>query len=310
MTKDSIIKTLSTTKRNTICSKRDEYKKESIKIFFDTETNGLIRNNGTQIPAIMQIVIFDQTGKCIISLYVIPFDGIIDCTSIHGIDREVLSKNNAMSLINACIYIKNTLYKLYGRRKIVWIAYNTFGFDQTVLEGNFNAVHIKMPSQWYFSDLFPIVKELYPDIKPNHKLATVYSSIVMPSESVMNQLSFHNAETDVLCLYSIYNKIEENNKDDEESKQKIDDLYKKYYRPQLSSNEILQSPVSVLHGYFHKIPFHLSNMNTVNDFYELFKSVNYDIALFEVALREKGIRCNNFVIKCMITNINTIKSFN
>jgi hypothetical protein len=150
MTKDSTIKTLSTKKRNTICSKIDEYKKESIKIFFDTETNGLIRNNGTQIPAIMQIVIFDQTGKCIISLYIIPFDGIIDCTSIHGIDREVLSKNNAMSLINACIYIKNTLYKLYGRRKIVWIAYNTFGFDQTVLE---NCIKFKVKGQELYMEI-------------------------------------------------------------------------------------------------------------------------------------------------------------
>ena len=83
--------------------------------------------------------------------------------------------------------IKTMLRSKYGRSRINWVAYNAFGFDQSVLEANFKAVGIKIPNNWYFSDLLPIVKELYPDMKPNFKLGTVYRVLNNVSEEDYNK---------------------------------------------------------------------------------------------------------------------------
>ena len=39
--------------------------------------------------------------------------------------------------------IKTMLRSKYGRTRINWVAYNAFGFDQSVLEANFKAIGIK-----------------------------------------------------------------------------------------------------------------------------------------------------------------------
>ena len=65
----------------------------SVNVFFDTETNGLPKENSSIQPAIMQIVIFNQNGESIFSEYVIPYDGKVDGTFIHGISQETLDRN-------------------------------------------------------------------------------------------------------------------------------------------------------------------------------------------------------------------------
>jgi DNA polymerase III epsilon subunit-like protein len=274
----------------------------SVNVFFDTETNGLPKENGAIQPAIMQIVIFDQNGNSIFSQYVIPYDGKVDGTFIHGISQTTLDSNNALSMRETAELIKTTLRNKYGRCRINWVAYNTFGFDQSVLEANFKAIGIKMPINWYFSDLLPIVKELYPEIKPNFKLGTVYRVLNNVSEEDYNKLELHNADTDVMCLHSIYLRISQAFPDN------FKRLFRIYTRPLLSNPEILNSHISVLNGYNSKIPFDKFGFTNVGDFVKVFKSdvVKCDVPLFKTELSNTGLKCNGFITNNIANNINSI----
>ena len=274
-----------------------------VNVFFDTETNGLPKENGAIQPAIMQIVIFNQDGNSIFSKYVIPYDGVVSGTQIHGISQTTLNTNNALTMRETAESIKSTLRRIYGRKRINWVAYNTFGFDQSVLEANFKAVGIKMPINWYFSDLLPIVKELYPGM-PKYKLGFVYRFLNDISDEEFNKLELHNADTDVMCLYSIYLRISQ---DFSEIFQR---LFRTYTRPQLSNPEILNSHISVLNGYYPKIPFERFGFSKVRDFVKVFNSdvVKCDVPLFKAELSNMGHKCNGFITINIVCNINSINS--
>ena len=278
--------------------------RSSVNVFFDTETTGLSRENCSIQPAIMQIVIFNEFGESIFSQYVIPHDGIVAGTFIHGISQETLDKNNALTMSDAAESIKTMLRSKYGRSRINWVAYNAFGFDQSVLEANFKVVGIKIPNNWYFSDLLPIVKELYPDMKPNFKLGTVYRVLNNVSEEDYNKLELHNADTDVLCLYSIYLKCVQDFPDN------FPRLFRIYTRPLLSNPEILDSHISVLNGYNQKIPFERFGFTKVGDFMRVFKNdvVKCDVPLFKTELSNIGLKCSGFIINNIVSNINSINT--
>ena len=261
-------------------------------IFFDTETNGLPRNAGLEFPSIMQIVIFNSKGDEILSQYIYPGDGVIDASHIHGIDKKKLDENNALKLVDACELIKSKLYNKFGRcSRINWVAYNNFGFDQAVLEANFGMAGIRMPVNWYFVDIYPLVKDLYPDMKPNYKLKTVYQNLMNVSNAELDNMEFHNAEVDVLCLYAIYNKI---------GKIFGPSVLGKYTRPQLNNYSILDYNISVLNGYNPKF---ISSL-CVKDLMLIYKNCGYDINAFEQEIRKTNAI---FYVKMISSNINTIK---
>lgn len=299
MCKDNKNKTKTIVKKS-VGSKTPSY----VNVFFDTETNGLPKENCSIQPAIMQIVIFDELGNRIFSQYVIPYDGVVAGAFIHGISQETLDKNNALSMRDTAEAIKTMLRSKYGRTRINWVAYNAFGFDQSVLEANFKAIGIKIPNNWYFSDLLPIVKELYPDMKPNFKLGTVYRVLNNVSEEDYNKLELHNADTDVLCLYSIYLKCVRDFPDN------FRRLFRIYTRPLLSNPEILDSHISVLNGYHPKIPFERFGFTKVGDFMRVFKNdvVKCDVPLFKAELTNIGLKCNGFITNNIVCNINSINS--
>jgi DNA polymerase III epsilon subunit-like protein len=303
MCKEGITK--KTTKMASAKTSVGNKKPSSVNVFFDTETNGLPRENGAIQPAIMQFVIFDELGNRIFSKYVIPYDGVVAGTFIHGITQETLNTNNALSMRDTAEAIKTMLRSKYGRSRINWVAYNAFGFDQSVLEANFKAVGIKIPNNWYFSDLLPIVKELYPNMKPNFKLGTVYQVLNYISEEDYNKLELHNADTDVMCLHSIYLRISQDFPDN------FKRLFRIYTRPLLSNPEILDSHISVLNGYHPKIPFERFGFTKVRDFVKVFKSdvVKCDVPLFKAELSNIGLKCSGFIINNIANNINSINSF-
>jgi DNA polymerase III epsilon subunit-like protein len=279
-------------------------KSPSVNVFFDTETNGLPSENGAIQPAIMQIVIFDEEGKSIFSKYVIPYDGSVSGTFIHGISQTTLDTNNALTMRATAELIKTTLRTKYGRSRINWIAYNTFGFDQSVLEANFKAVNIKMPNNWYFTDLLPIVKVCYPYLKPNFKLGTVYRVLNNVSEQDYNKLELHNADTDVMCLHAIYLKMFQENPEN------FKRLIRKYTRPLLSNPEILESHISVIYGYHSNIPFERFGFTKVGDFMKVFRSdaVKCDVGAFKTELSNMGLKCSGFITNNIANNINSINS--
>jgi DNA polymerase III epsilon subunit-like protein len=275
----------------------------SVNVLFDLETTGLSQDSASIQPAIIQIVIFDQLGNPIFSEYVIPHDGLVAGTFIHGISQTTLDTNNALTMRQTAEKIKTMLRSKYGRRRINWVAYNNFGFDQSVLEANFKAVGIKMPINWYFSDLLPIVKKLYPGM-PKYKLGFIYQFLNNVSDEDFNKLELHNADTDVMCLYSIYLKISEDFPDD------FKELFRIFTRPQLSNPEILDSHISVLNGYHPKIPFERFGFTKVRDFVKVFKSdvVKCDVPLFKAELSNIGLKCNGFITNNIVNNINSINS--
>jgi DNA polymerase III alpha subunit (gram-positive type) len=263
-------------------------------IFFDLETNGL----DYYTTSIMQTTILDYNGEVLLNQYTYPFDNRIDGYDIHGIDKNKLIKNNAISTVDLCTLIKKIIRSNYGRGDIYFIAYNNFGYDQIILENNFKICNVKIPDNWYFIDLFPIVKELYRNIKPNYKLKSVYEYF-MGKDEIIN---FHCSLADTQCLYKIFIKLEY------EIKEKC--ILSKYTRPLLNNPKIFIAPVSTLSGYTDSMLLNAKNIYNISDLYNVFANLNYCITDFENYMETKLNIYNTYYRKNMIKQIEAIYKFN
>ena len=242
-------------------------------IIYDLETNGL----DLQKSAIMQITILDNQSNILMNEYVYPYDNNVIGKEIHGIDEDTLKNNYAITLLNMCVKIKEILRHKFYRDDIYWVAYNNFGFDQLILESNFRISNIKIPTNWYFIDLFPLIKELYPSIKPNYKLKTVYETLINSN----NNITFHSSLEDTKCLYQIFNKVFQYEK-----------LFDKYTRSLMSSNLILNYPLTTLNGYNEKMRLDKLNIHNIGDLVHIYKKMNYDNQQMYNFL---NIQCNIYV---------------
>ena len=260
-------------------------------IIFDLETNGL----DLKASAIMQITMLDVQGNILLNEYVYPYDNNIQGTEIHGIDKNILQKNNALSLTQMCLNVKNILRKYFDREDIYWIAYNNFGFDQLILENNYRISNIKIPTNWFFIDLFPLIKELYPTIKPNYKLKSVYEELI----GANNTINYHSSLADTQCLLEIFNKVLIN-----ESK------FQNYTRSLIRGNLIYSCPLTSLQGYHYKMKLERLNINNIGDLCDIYKKMNYDKELFYQFLKNQ---CNiyiDFYAKNIVKQIDMIKEMN
>lgn len=249
-------------------------------LFYDLETNGL----DFDTTGIMQLTLLNKNGDILLNEYVYPFDNRIACSEIHGIDALKLITNNAISTEDVCIKMKNIIHKKYNKynnNKIYLTAYNNFGYDQNILENNFKICNISMPENWYFIDLFPIIKEFFPNMKPNHKLKTVYENLF----GINEKLQFHCALTDTKCLYEIYNFVKD-----------AKYLLEKYTRPLIRSKEYFLTPINTFTAYNRFMKLENNNINTIGDLYEIYKNCEYDNMHFENYLRNSiGIYSNYFI---------------
>jgi len=261
-------------------------------IFYDIETNGLDYDT----TGIMQITLLDVNGNIILNQYTYPFDNRIDCTAIHGIDEQKLIDNKAISTVDLCTLMKQSIRNKYGRKDIYLIAYNNFGYDQIILENNFKICGIKIPDTWYFIDLFPIVKVLYPTIKPNYKLRTVFEHICGIDESI----NFHCSLGDTRCLYQIFHRIDRSTRDI---------IFPKYTRALLQSNNIFMSPISALNGSHDSMLLEDKDIKTIGDMYTIFKNVEYDKDNFEYYLLTYLGIYSKYYIGNMFKQLNVIRSF-
>lgn len=258
-------------------------------VFYDLETNGL----DYYTTGIMQISLINIDGTVLLNQYVYPFDNRIDGTHIHGIDLEKLRENNAISTQNLCELMKDILRKKFGRDDVYLIAYNNFGYDQIILENNFKTVNIKMPSNWYFVDLFPLLKELYPTIKPNFKLATVFEQLCGHDDSI----NFHCALADTTCMYKIF----------ESKKNEIIPLLNKYTRSSLFNPKILDSPISSLGGYSSGMKLEHKNIKTIGHLYQIYYGYGYNEDALIFYLKDKLGIYSNFYANNMIKQLNVIR---
>ncbi len=267
-------------------------------IFYDLETNGL----DYYTTCIMQFTMLDFNGDILLNDYVYPYNGIVDGTSIHGIDLNKLKVNNAIETIVLCNSIKNTLKNKYGNNNIYWIAYNNFGFDQIILENNFKMCNVKMPNNWFFIDAYPIVKELY-NIRPNYKLATVYE-FLFKNDLNNIPLNFHCSLTDTKCLQKIYLKLL-----DDMDKLNIDKRYK-YTRVLLQNKKIYTCPISTLNGFTDKLYLEAKHIYTIGDMYDIFKELKYNLVDMDDILKLKYNIYNDYCRKNFVKQLDMIRYFN
>lgn len=258
-------------------------------VLYDLETNGL----DLLKSAIMQITMLDSTCKILLNEYVYPYNNVVEGTDIHGIDKDTLQANNALNATEMCTSIKKVLRKKYEREDIYWIAYNNFGFDQIILENNFLHAQIKMPSNWYFIDFFPLIRELYPKIQPNFKLKSVYEYLLKPKHDIQ----YHSSLEDTKCLYDIFHKLMIENKEE---------AFEKYTRCSFQDQSILNYPLTALQGYYPKMCLEKLNIHKIADLHYIYQSMNFNEQSMYNFL---NIQCNiyvSFLAKNIIRQLNLI----
>jgi DNA polymerase III epsilon subunit-like protein len=263
-------------------------------IFYDLETNGL----DYYTTGIMQITILDTYGEIILNEYIYPFDKRISCSDIHGIDEKKLVENNALQTYDLCLLMTDILNKKYGQENIYFVAYNNFGYDQIILENNFKHVGVETPNNWFFIDIFPLIKDLYPKIKPNFKLKTIFENICGKDDTI----TFHSSLHDTQCLYKLFKKLYENNILD-------DILIQNYTRPLLKDSSILKAPIRTLFGYNKSFKLEKKNFKTIGDIYNIFEQYEYNNKIFEKYIRNDLNIYSDFYINNILKQINVIKYF-
>lgn len=262
-------------------------------VMFDLETNGInVLNN-----SIMQMTIIATDGKILLNQYVYPYDGIIDAVQVHKIDEKKLKENNALQLYELCCLIKKVIRENYGRNNITWVAYNNFGFDQIVFERSFKLINNRIPENWYFMDLLPLIRNKYPNMKPNYKLATVYKNLINSKEE--EEINFHSSLDDTMCLLEIFIKCLNYEKE-----------FENYIRNQLISLEIFKNKLIKLPYYNKYMNFEFHNIKNIGDLYNKFKVNNYDINLLKNYLKEELEVRNGFYVNNIVSQINYIYELN
>ncbi len=246
---------------------------ENIIFFYDFETNGI----NPLTCAAMQIAIINHKGDIIKNQYILPFDGIIAASEIHGIDEQKLKDNNA---INSDVFFNELISwvsNIYPNKDIYWIAYNNFGYDQIVMEAHLKRLDKKVPDNWYFLDLYPMIKEYFPNIKPNYKLQTVYENLVINKVPIQ----YHCALADSTCLYHLYNRLKEFG---------LTTVFEqRYKRCGLSSNNINNYSITTMGGYLYKLnSIYMKNgLTTIGKLNDIYKNNNYDKELLNKHLKNK-----------------------
>ncbi len=170
-------------------------------LFYDFETNGL----NAKTCGVMQMAIMLVDGSVFINQYVYPYDGIIDAVEIHGIDKNKLDENYATDSDSFFRNLRMIVSQMFGEaERIDWVAYNNFGYDQIVMESHFKRMRMKIPVNWYFLDLYPLMKEMIPNLKPNYKLKTVYEHL-RPNQN--GEVQYHCALADTTCLVEMMKEV-------------------------------------------------------------------------------------------------------
>ena len=256
-------------------------------IFYDLETNGIdVLNN-----AIMQMTIIDKEGQILLNEYVYPHDGIIDATHVHGIDEKKLRENDALQLNELVVLIKKVLKEKYNREDIIWVAYNNFGFDQMVLEMSFKKINARSPENWYFMDIYPLIKERFSNIRPNYKLSSVYKFLINNKEGI----NYHSSLDDCMCLFELF-----------EFCLIFEDDFKKYMRSKMGSYQIMEDKLTSLAGYNKYMEFERFNILKIGDLYEKFKKVQFNTDDFFKVLKEELNMKSDFYAHQIIKQIQCI----
>jgi DNA polymerase III epsilon subunit-like protein len=260
-------------------------------VFYDLETNGL----DYYTTGILQFTLLDSDGNILLNQYSYPFNNNISGTEIHGIDLNKLKENKAITSKELCVLIKKIIRNRFGRNDIYFVAYNNFGYDQIILENNFKICNIKIPLNWYFVDLFPLVKE-YIEYKsvPNFKLKTIYEYVC----GVDDNIQYHCSLADTICLYKIFVKLQTN--------EDFPIYIKKYTRSLLQNSDIFKYPISTVNGFSNGMMFEVKGIYTIGDLYNTFKNMEYGTGIFDFYLKNKINIYSDFYRKNIVKQMDAI----
>jgi hypothetical protein len=246
-------------------------------VFFDLETNSL----DTSEANIVQATVLDADGAVLVNQYAYPPIGLTTgCVAVHGIDVPKLEATEAVVSTDLPAIIVEAVRRRYGAKEPVhFVAYNNFGYDQSVLEFGFLKAGVCMPANWQFTDVLPLLREKSLPVR-NHKLATIYEYLMRATKqwcpATDENLAYHDALTDTLCTRKVYRVC---------SKVPME----RYTRPRLGSLDILDSPVMVLSGCTERMRAALATggWHTVGDLMAQFQLLRH--ALSEM---RRWIHCN------------------
>lgn len=282
------LKIASTTKK--------EKEKEQVLIFFDLETNG---KRPFYQSAIMQLGLYDSrknspegtnmiNRSAIQNIYVRPYDGIVGATEIHGISTETLEKENAITSLDMVEHLITT-YSPSTKREYIFIAFNNFGFDQNVLEYHFHHHGLHVPNNWIFADIFPFISQYYPQLRADggYKLENCYKKICCGAGVEMaagvgdaEEISFHTATDDVLCLARLYYQVVKTATDKKR-------FQSAFMRGSYTLGSIVKSPISTIAGYANFFKLEEKGMTTVGDLYAKFREMGGSSDAFRSFIKEK-----------------------
>jgi DNA polymerase III epsilon subunit-like protein len=243
-------------------------------VIYDVETGGL---DIIQTPLLQFTMRDGASGTVMLNQYIFPHEGGVitpGAAALHKIDDDMLNKAGAVSLQSACATISAIIRKKFGRQAVIWVAYNNFGFDQLVMECAFKRANIRMPDQWAFMDLLPLVRSKL-NIQPNYKLESVYFKLCRPAQTA-DPISFHDALDDTKCLYDVFEVCHDLFKDD----------LANYTRPKIDSHAMMcHMPLNIFISGYHP-NFNLSqyNCSTVGNMYNKFCESDANMSEFKVAL--------------------------
>lgn len=161
-------------------------------LIYDLESTGL----SVVTSEILEISILDYDSEEVIyHKYVFPYRQKIENSDIHGIDLDVIKKNNGISQFD----LVNELNELFQNMDdtVLMIAHNNNGYDQLLLEYTFKKVDDKIYHKVYFSDSLPVLRNVMPKLD-SYKLGDIYRSIYTD-----NSLNFHNAKDDTIALLKV-----------------------------------------------------------------------------------------------------------
>jgi DNA polymerase III epsilon subunit-like protein len=222
-------------------------------LFYDFETNGIDAKN----CGILQMAVMKEDGTVLFNQYMYPYDGKIDAVEIHGIDQKKLVENNAIPSYDFLKSLKECIQIQYGTENpIYWVAYNNFGYDQIVMESHFKRMEEDFPTNWYFGDLYPFMKQHLPQLS-SHKLKSVYEHI----EPKNTGISYHCALADTTCLVRMMKYVK--------SKGLEEHFHQKYIRGSFH-HTILKSPIGTLGGGGIIPILQSKGLHQVNDLYQMF----------------------------------------
>jgi hypothetical protein len=148
-------------------------------------------------------------------------------------------------------------------------------------------------------DIFPIVKEIYPNIKPNFKLSTVYGNLCKKDGD--EEINFHCALEDTKCLYKVYKVVELH--------EKAHFYLEKYLRPLLQNRDILNANISSLNGYNKSINFERKGFFKIRDLYDIFKNKDFNEEIFEFYLKRNLGIYSSYIIVNLIKQLKIINYF-